>query len=388
MLRRPYIIAALAVAFLWLCQFATVRYSYGGNWTGLFCIAPHMPVPEFLRSERLYVFSNTDGYDGQIFPLIAHDPWMTRGSANAIYGASFRYQRILVPALAWMLALGRDEHVHAAYFAVILGFAFAGVFWLARLAQVRGLHPAWGLAFMAVPATITSLDRMTADIALAALCVGFVLYAEAGQSWQVIAILACAVLTRETAGLIVAGYCLFLLTRRQIARSIVSACALLPAGAWFLYITHGAATSMAVGYLNWIPLYGFLERVIHPAVYRFGPLKNGVVMLFDFIALLGIGLTLIAVARMAIRRQWSANAAAIYALALAVVFLGKRDVWEDAYNFGRVLSPLLFLTFIEYFRAPSVRGLLAALTPMALIDLRISLNAAGELEAIVRGLLK
>jgi hypothetical protein len=145
---------------------------------------------------------------------------------------------------------------------------------------------------------------------------------------------------------------------------------------------------MAVGYLNWIPLYGFLERVIHPAVYRFGPLKNGVVMLFDFIALLGIGLTLIAVARMAIRRQWSANAAAIYALALAVVFLGKRDVWEDAYNFGRVLSPLLFLTFIEYFRAPSVRGLLAALTPMALIDLRISLNAAGELEAIVRGLLK
>ena len=170
------------MVFLWLCQFATVRYNYGGNWTALFRIAPHLPVPEFLLSERLYMFQGTEGYDGQIYHLIAHDPWMTRGTAAAIDDAAFRYQRIFVPALAWTLALGRDQYVHAAYFAVILGFVFAGVFWLARLAESRGRHPAWGLAFLAVPATITSLDRMTADIALAAFCVGYVLYA--GSAWR------------------------------------------------------------------------------------------------------------------------------------------------------------------------------------------------------------
>jgi hypothetical protein len=380
MFRRPSILAALAVVVLWLCQFATVRYNYGGNWTGLFCIAPHMPVPEFLRAERLYIFQGTEGYDGQIFHLIAHDPWMTRGSAAAIGGAEFRYQRIFVPALAWTLALGRDQYVHAAYFAVILGFAFAGVFWLTRLAESRGRHPAWGLAFLVVPATITSLDRMTADIALAAFCVGFVLYA--GSTWRVLAILACAALTRETAALIVAGYCLFLLTRFQIAKSIAAACTLLPAGAWFLYVTHGSARSEATGYLGRIPLYGFLERVIHPATYPLVGWKLAIALSFDVIALAGVALMLIAIARMAIGARWNSVAAPIYILALAVLFLQNRDVWEDAYNFGRVLSPLLLLTFLEQ------GGGFASLAPMAMIDLRISLNLAGQLEGIVRGLLK
>ncbi len=377
---RPSILAASAVAFLWLCQAATVRYNYGGNWTGLFCIAPHMPVPDFLQSEHLYIFQATEGYDGQVFHLIAHDPWMTRGSAAAISGAEFRYQRILVPALAWMLALGRDEYVHAAYFAVILVFAFAGVFWLARLAQKRGSHQAWGLAFIAVPATITSLDRMTADIALAAFCVGFVLHAE--SSWKTLAILACAALTRETAVPIVAGYCLFLLTRLKIAKAFAAACALLPACAWFLYVTHGAAKSEATRYLGPVPLYGFIERVIHPAVYPLSGWKADVAIAFDLVALAGVALMLIVVARMAASVRWDAVAAPIYVLALAVVFLGSRDVWEDAYNFGRVLSPLLFLTFIEKWRGWT------ALAPMAMIDFRISLNLAGQLEGIVRGLLK
>ena len=156
-----------------------------------------MPVPEFLRSERLYIFASTDGYDGQIFHLIAHDPWMTRGSAAAIYEAELSLSADLRSRTGLDARIGHDEYVHATYFAVILGFAFAGVFWLAQFARTRGMHPAWGLVFLAVPATITSLDRMTADIALAAFCVGFVLYAES-DLWLVIAIFACATLTRET----------------------------------------------------------------------------------------------------------------------------------------------------------------------------------------------
>jgi hypothetical protein len=59
-------------------------------------------------------------------------------------------------------------------------------------------------------------------------------------------------------------------------------------------------------------------------------------------------------------------------------------VWQDAYNFGRVLSPLLVLAFIEWFGEKPP----AALAPIALIDLRIALNLAGELEGVARGLLK
>jgi len=383
MWRRPSILAASAIAVLWLCQFLTVHYNYAGNWTGLFCISPRMPVPEFLQSEQLYAVES-NGYDGQVFHLIAHDPWMTRDAAASIGGAAFRYQRILVPALAWTLALDRDEWIHTAYFAVILGFVFAGVFWLARLAQRRGLHPAWGLVFAAVPATITSLDRMTSDVALAALCVGFVLYAETGPQWRLVFVLACAVLTRETAILIVAGYCGYLLSRRQVAKSMVAACALLPAGAWFLYVTRGQVHSDALSYIRWVPLYGFIERTIHPKVYALAAWKSGVCFAFDSFALAGIALVLWTVAEMAMKKRWTGTTVPIYTLAMAVIFLASRDVWEDAYNFGRVLSPLLLLVFIEQF--PKRPWL--ALTPMALIDLRISLDIERQLEGILRGLLK
>ena len=87
-----------------------------------------------------------------------------------------RYRRILVPALAWALALGRDSAIHAAYLAVILGFVFLGVYWLARAIESRGRHPAWGLMFVIMPASLVSMDRMTVDVALAALTAGFVLY--------------------------------------------------------------------------------------------------------------------------------------------------------------------------------------------------------------------
>src|SRR5579863_7848004 len=131
--RRAALLAMAAVSLAWLWQFLTVRYNYNGNWTALFCIAPHMPVPEFLKSEKLYIFPNTQGYDGQVFHLMAHDPWMHKGSAEAIAGAAFRYQRIFVPAAAWLLALGNDAWVHTAYYAVILAFVFLGVYWLAEL---------------------------------------------------------------------------------------------------------------------------------------------------------------------------------------------------------------------------------------------------------------
>jgi hypothetical protein len=149
-----------------------------------------------------------------------------------------------------------------------------------------------------------------------------------------------------------------------------------------LYVTHGGAKSHAVTYLTWIPLYGFFDRIIHPAVYSVVPWKASVETALDYVALLGVALTLIAVARLALGARWNASSPAIYLLSIAVAFLGSRDVWIDAYNFGRVLSPLLLLTFLEQ------RFSLAALAPMALIDLRISLGFAGQLEGIVRGLLK
>jgi len=369
------------MAVLWMCQFLTVRYNYGGNWTGLFCIRPSMPVPEFLKSEKLYFFQNSDGYDGQMFHLIAHDPWMRKGSREAIAAAAFRYQRIFVPALAWTLALGQDRWVHASYYTVILGFVFLGVFWTARFASRLGLAPAWGLVFAITPAAITSADRMTADVALAAFTAGFALYCGKSVDWRVLIILLCAALTRETALPIVAGYSIFLLTRRQWMGAVLTAATALPALAWFVYLSAAGPPEVA-SYVGWIPLAGFTERALHAATYRLSPLKNEITQYVDYVALAGAALTLVLAARIALRKEWNAIAAATYACAIAIAFLKRRSVWEEAYAFGRVLTPLMLLTmFQELARKPWL-----AVLPIALVDVRLSLNLTGQALGIVRGI--
>lgn len=54
--------------------------SLGGNWTALFCTGSEFkPVPAPLRSDNIYIFQGTFGYDGQEYHYIAHDPFLTRG---------------------------------------------------------------------------------------------------------------------------------------------------------------------------------------------------------------------------------------------------------------------------------------------------------------------
>ena len=380
--KRAALLGLAAAAAMWAWQFLTVHYNYGGNWTALFRIRAGMPVPEFLKSEKLYIFQD-QGYDGQVFHLMAHDPWMRKGSREAIAGASFRYQRILIPALAWALALGRDEWVHAAYFAVILGFAFLGVYWMALLADRAGLNAWWGWAFALMPATITSIDRMTVDIALAALVAGFAFYAGKAPVWRVALVLTCAALTRETALPVIAGYAAYLFTRREIRGAVWVCASALPALAWFVYLNRLGPSTVG-GFVGLVPLSGFFERVIHPAAYALPAFKAGVGKVFDYAALGGIALAMALTARLAMRREWSAQSAAAYGMAIAVVFLHDRSVWEDAYAFGRVLTPLLLLVAVLYWaRRPWL-----AIAPVALVDARVALNLATQISGVVRGVAK
>jgi hypothetical protein len=377
------LLAIGAVAVVWLWQFSTVRYNYGGDWTALYRIRESMPVPDFLKSEKLYVFHDNEGYDGQVYHLIAHDPWMRKGSREAIAGASFRYQRIFVPALAWMIALGQDRWVDPAYYAVILVFAFLGVYWLASLALRAGLAAAWGLAFVLTPAAMVSIDRMTVDIALAAFVAGFALYVSKVPMWRVAVLLACAALTRETAVLIIAGYALYLVTTKQFRGAATIVASALPAAVWFLYLGREEA-SPVISYATWIPLAGFMDRLIHPASYSGAAWKTAIALACDYLALAGIAITLVVTARLALTRKWEPQTSALYALAIAAIFIGSRGVWQEADAFGRVLTPLLLLAFLQYFdRRPWL-----AFTPILMVDTPIALTLWQQAAGIAKGLVR
>ena len=373
-MRRPAVLALAAIVGMFLWQFATVHFNYAGNWTALFAIAPDWPRPAFAVPEKLYTFPGS-GYDGQQYHLIAHDPWMRRGAIAAIDDPPLRYRRILVPALAWALALGRDSAVHFTYIAVVLGFVFLGVYWLARAMELRGRHPAWGLMFSLMPAVLVSMDRMTVDIGLAALAAGFVLYSE--SKWKLLPILICAALTRETGFLLTAGYGVFLLSRRRFGDSIWAAATAVPAMIWYVYVRSHTPPEPPSAFGSFIPLGGWIERVAHPFAYNLPHWPALAATELDYVALAGVAFTLGHAVWLAWRRLWNARAAAIYTFAIAIVFIGSRSVWEDAFGYGRVITPLMILLAAE----DSV-----AFVSVGMIDARIGLNFLKQIHGVIRGL--
>ena len=96
----------------------------------------------------------------------------------------------------------------------------------------------------------------------------------------------------------------------------------------------------------------------------------------------GIALALLQVVQLLLGPRWNARSAAIYALALMTIFLGSRAGWSGAFDFGRVLTPLLLLTAFE--RATT--SPLTAFLPILLVDARISLNFVSQIAGVFRGL--
>ena len=100
--------------------------------------------------------------------------------------------------LAWLLAFGQDSRIDAALIAVELLFCGLGVHWLSRLAVLQQRSAWWGLWFLGLPPVFVSIDRLLADSGLAALAVGFVLYARTNRWAAGWLICVLATLTRDT----------------------------------------------------------------------------------------------------------------------------------------------------------------------------------------------
>lgn len=342
-----------------------------------------MPVPEPIRNERLYLFEGTTGYDGQVFHLIAHDPWMRRGFDQAIAGPGFRYQRILVPALAWVLAFGRDEWVHAMYFAVVDAFLFLGVYWVSRFALRAGVSPAWGLLFLFNPGTIASFERMTADGPALAIAAGFVFYASSDDRWKAIGLLTLAALTREVSLLLIAAYCVFLLTRKSFAACACAAASALPYLAWRTYVMSRGANSPVSDFMSLVPLSGWAERLLRPETYPLPAFQNAVGVAGDYLAMAAMTLALAVAMRMAWKRAWDVLPASIYAFALLMIFMNARQIWEDVWGFGRIFAALILLTALaELPRRPWLAAL-----PTALLAFHLGVYVVRPALGVLRGLL-
>lgn len=360
--RRAALLTALAVTLAAFAgQALTVHANYGGQWTGLFCVGERFdPAPLGLRPAHL--FRGADGYDGQFYRIVAHDPWLAAGYWKAVDGPELRYRRILVPLLAWVAAGGRGELVDTAYIAIVLACLFLGVYFLGLYLVDQGLPPAAGAVFLLLPGTLISLDRMLPDIALYML-IAALLAVWRGRltPWSAF-VLALAPLVRDLGLLVVAAALAHLAARRRWRDAVLGTLCVLPAAAWFVWLRMAMAqtesapsASFHAGVVpSWAlrqPVYGLFMRMAKPAVYPgVAPHFELAAQALDLLAYAGMALAL--VLAVVAWRRWSVSLEGWLMAAFVALFpfASSRRFWEDSYSYPRAYTPLLALLALEGWR--------------------------------------
>jgi hypothetical protein len=349
----------------------TVHFNYGGNFTALFCHGSEFHLPASLAWEHIYVFPHTGGYDGQAYHLVAHDPLCRMDVCASVPDRSLRYPRILLPGMAYLAALGRQEWIDRAYAACNLLFLFLGAYWLAKLCG----RPWLGAMYVLAPASVISLDRMVVDMAVTSLCLGFAVYVKSESPWKLYAVLAAAALCRDVGFVLSAAYVLVMLGQRRQARAALFATAVLPAAAWILWVRTHVPGGAQASPMDLVPIWGLIYAVLHPRTYAYAAFwirAFEVVQLAGMVLALGIGLRQ---ARSVFRDPVRA-ACFLWGCLGLMMYTG---FWDDPFGGSRVYCGLLLFEFLS--------GDRWSRWPLAMATPRVWLQMAPQVWGVVRGLL-
>ncbi len=387
---RPWHLAVASMAAILLWWALAVHFAYNGQWNALYCTGSSMKMPEWLESrEPVYRVSGPVGYDGQWFHVLAHRPLWFRENAQYLDAPRLRAQRILLPLAAWLLAFGRFEWVDPAYYTLMLLSMGAGVWWTARLAELRGASPLWGLAFLLLPSSMSGIDRMLSDGPLVAAAAGFFYFTETGQ-WRAAWLTASlAPFIRESGLILPAAACAVFLWRRQWRLAAAWTCSPIAFFAW-RYSIRDLPPDFD---LTWkAPLASLIHLIVQPADYPFASWLRWALQGLDlaahagFLAAMTLALALLWRKRsdLASPRSigWVTGAMFAGAAALLAGF-EVRYAWDDFYSYGRVFAPIFFVLLLEGLERGRPALAAALLAPLAA---RMGLHFVPPAWKILRGM--
>jgi hypothetical protein len=309
-----------------------------------FVVAGDVLVDPSQAPEGLRVLPNSAGYDGQFFYRLALDPWTSDAEAFGILldMPAYRQQRILYPALAWLLATGRPEWTPAMLILVNwLGLGVIG--WLgAALARRSGVHPAWGLLLPFFPGFLLVLARDLSEIVAAALILAGVLCLKRDRAPVAALAFSAAVLAREVALLVPLSAAAVELLGLGVGRKrrlgqvlwLTLPVAVLAAWNWHLWQVWGVIGSLHHGGgLLVAPLQGLFRFA-----YEYLPPANGREALFVVeIGYVLLGTVLVASA--AVRHSLDRRVGLAWLVNLALLSCLSWYVWLEDWGFMRAYVP-------------------------------------------------
>jgi hypothetical protein len=172
----------------------------------------------------------TEGYDGQFVYYIARDP---RNAWQYCDVPAYRYQRILYPVIARVLALGQESLIPYSLPLVNVVALGLGTWLTEQILRHYKMSRWYALTYGLYAGQLMSVRLNLNEPLSYALVQGAVLTTERNRWGWGILFFALAVLAKETALVFVGGYLLFLLARRQWGRAATMAVGVgVPSLAW------------------------------------------------------------------------------------------------------------------------------------------------------------
>lgn len=341
--RYPIIFVALVMLVFWgTVLFALAAVKYRGDFRGFFRLGSEFYHPAVMADIPR---DSPWGYDGQFYAALATDPLLQKvETRRALDTASYRAQRVLLPALAWLFAWGKAHAALWRYLALVWLLGLGSVLLVAWFLMRNGASVLWALPLVVHDGLVVSLTRATPDAAAVTLVLGVLLALQASKWGWAAALLAAAVLTRETSASIVVPAFLWQWKEKQWRRAwAVVGPAIAAFFAWRVYLRVHLGFLPLAGLGNFGPPLGWVPWKVRQV---FAPADmNGV-------EVLGLLVLLATVASLAAAFVSSLG---LWELAYLVfgffgLFLGP-SVITEAYAYSRVLMILPFLAVVLAARA-------------------------------------
>jgi hypothetical protein len=175
--------------------------------------------------------------DGRLFRAVASDLAGRNPQIQSFVkqsGSSLRYGRIGLPALMWASTAGRTGLMPYAQPALMIfsagAIALAAYILLGARSVLTSLAP-----FVAVGLTVSLAGGFSDPVAIAAGLWAVVLAREE-RFWHAATVLSFAILTRESAAVVLVGLLMWSATRRDRRAAMILLASLIPVAAWYLAV--------------------------------------------------------------------------------------------------------------------------------------------------------